>query len=145
MSTFGVIIGNRGFFPDVLARDGREEILRLLAEQGHKSFCLTPEESKFGSVETYADARRCAELFRSHADEIDGVVVSLPNFGDERAVGQQQQANEEPYRNNVMLFAHEPYQKTNCRITKSTSATPAQKIGLCNSGTFSSFGIGVTP
>src|ERR1700719_535119 len=86
MSTFGVIIGNRGFYPDVLARDGREEILRVLAEQGHKSFCLTPEESKFGSVETYADARRCAELFRSHADEIDGVVVSLPNFGDERAI-----------------------------------------------------------
>ena len=46
MSTFGVIIGNRGFFPDVLARDGREEILRVLGEQGHKAFCLTPEESK---------------------------------------------------------------------------------------------------
>src|SRR5690348_364783 len=86
MSTFGVIIGNRGFFPDVLARDGREEILRVLAEQGHKAFCLTPEESKFGSVETFADARRCADLFRSHADEIDGVLVSLPNFGDERAI-----------------------------------------------------------
>jgi len=86
MSTFGVIIGNRGFFPDVLARDGREEILRVLSELGHKAFCLTPEESKFGSVETFADARRCADLFRSHADEIDGVLVSLPNFGDERAI-----------------------------------------------------------
>jgi L-fucose isomerase-like protein len=86
VSTFGVIIGNRGFFPDVLARDGREEILRVLAEQGHKAFCLTPEESKFGSVETFADARRCADLFRAHGDEIDGVLVSLPNFGDERAI-----------------------------------------------------------
>src|SRR5258708_13534457 len=86
MSTFGVIIGNRGFFPDVLARDGREEILRVLDEQGHKSLCLTPEESKFGSVETFADARRCADLFRSHGDEIDGVLVSLPNFRDERAI-----------------------------------------------------------
>jgi L-fucose isomerase-like protein len=86
MSTFGVIIGNRGFFPDVLARDGREEILRVLAEQGHKAFCLTPEQSKFGSVETFADAKRCADLFRSHGDEIDGVLVSLPNFGDERAI-----------------------------------------------------------
>ncbi len=86
MSTFGVIVGNRGFFPDVLARDGREEILRVLAEQGHQAFCLTPEESKFGSVETFADARRCADLFRSHGDEIDGVLVSLPNFGDERAI-----------------------------------------------------------
>jgi len=42
--------------------------------------------SKFGSVETFADARRCADLFRSHGDEIDGVLVSLPNFGDERAI-----------------------------------------------------------
>ncbi len=86
MSTFGVIVGNRGFFPDVLARDGREEILRVLGEQGHNAYCLTPEESKFGSVETFADARRCADLFRSHGDEIDGVIVSLPNFGDERAI-----------------------------------------------------------
>jgi L-fucose isomerase-like protein len=86
MSTFGVIIGNRGFFPDLLARDGREEILRALAEQGHKAVCLTPEESKFGSVETFGDARRCADLFRSHGDGIDGVLVSLPNFGDERAI-----------------------------------------------------------
>src|SRR6202165_3955423 len=86
MSTFGVIIGNRGFFPDVLARDGRDEILRVLAEQGHKAFCLTSEQSKFGSTETLADARRCADLFRSHGDEIDGVLVSLPNFGDERAI-----------------------------------------------------------
>ena len=86
MSTFGVIIGNRGFFPDVLARDGREEVLRALGEQGHKALCLTAEQSKFGSVETFEDAKRCAELFRSHGDEIDGVIVSLPNFGDERAI-----------------------------------------------------------
>src|SRR4029077_15466729 len=86
VSTFGVIVGNRGFFPDVLARDGREEILRVLGEQSHKAYCPTPEESKFGSVETFADARRCADLFRSHGDEIDGVIVSLPNFGDERAI-----------------------------------------------------------
>src|SRR4029077_1057781 len=86
VSTFGVIVGNRGFFPDVLARDGREEILRVLGEQSHKAYCLTPEESKFGSVETFADARSCADLFRSHGDEIDGVIVTLPNFGDERAI-----------------------------------------------------------
>src|SRR4029077_2945420 len=86
VSTFGVIIGNRGFFPDVLARDGREEILRVLDEQSDNALCLTPEESKFGSVETFADARRCADLFRSHSDAIDGVLVSLPNFGDERAI-----------------------------------------------------------
>jgi L-fucose isomerase-like protein len=86
MSTFGVIIGNRGFFPDVLARDGREEILRVLAAQGHQAICLTPEQSKHGAVETHEEAKRCASLFRAAADRIDGVIVSLPNFGDERAI-----------------------------------------------------------
>jgi L-fucose isomerase-like protein len=81
-----VIIGNRGFFPDVLARDGREEILRVLEKEGYGSVCLTPQDTKFGSVETLQDARKCADLFRQHADGIDGVLVSLPNFGDERAV-----------------------------------------------------------
>jgi L-fucose isomerase-like protein len=30
------------------------------------------------AVETRADARKCAELFRSRRDAIDGIVVSLP-------------------------------------------------------------------
>jgi len=85
-TTFGVIIGNRGFFPDVLARDGREEILRVLEKEGYGSVCLTPQDTKFGSVETLQDARKCADLFRQHSGEIDGVLVSLPNFGDERGV-----------------------------------------------------------
>lgn len=85
-TTFGVIIGNRGFFPDALARDGRVAILRALEEQGYKTVCLAPDQTKHGSVETLADARRCADLFRARGDEIDGIVVSLPNFGDERGV-----------------------------------------------------------
>jgi len=86
VSTFGVIVGNRGFFPDVLARDGREEILRVLAAQGHEAICLTPEQSKFGAVETHEEAKRCAAMFRAASDRIEGVIVSLPNFGDERAI-----------------------------------------------------------
>jgi L-fucose isomerase-like protein len=85
-TTFGVIIGNRGFFPAVLARDGREEILRLLGQEGYKAICLTPEDTKFGSVETLQDSRKCADLFKKHGAEVDGILVSLPNFGDERGV-----------------------------------------------------------
>jgi len=85
-TTFGVIVGNRGFFPAVLARDGREEVLRILGQQGYKSICLTPEETKYGAVETLQEARQCADLFKRHAGEIDGIVVTLPNFGDERGV-----------------------------------------------------------
>jgi L-fucose isomerase-like protein len=85
-ATFGVIVGNRGFFPSALVRDGRQEVLSFLAAQGYNAVCLTPDDTKFGSVETLSDARKCAELFKQHRDQIDGVLVTLPNFGDERGV-----------------------------------------------------------
>ena len=47
---------------------------------------LGPEESKHGAVETYTEAQRCAELFKKHAEEIDGIIVTLPNFGEERGI-----------------------------------------------------------
>jgi len=84
--TFGVIVGNRGFFPDMLAKTGREEIIKVLEDAGANVVVLSPEESKFGAVETYAEAQRCAELFKKHADDIDGIIVTLPNFGDERGI-----------------------------------------------------------
>ena len=84
--TVGVIVGNRGFFPDHLAKSGREEILKALDIAGMNAVALGQEESKFGAVETHEEAKRCAALFRKRADEIDGIVVTLPNFGDERAV-----------------------------------------------------------
>ena len=47
---------------------------------------LGPEQSKHGAVETHEEAKRCAELFKSQGGKIDGIVVTLPNFGDERAI-----------------------------------------------------------
>jgi len=85
-STLGVIVGNRGFFPSHLCKTGRETILKVLEEEGIKAVLLSPEDTEFGSVESLQDAEKCAALFKQHADEIDGVLVTLPNFGDERAV-----------------------------------------------------------
>ena len=84
--TMGVIVGNRGFFPDHLAKSGREEILAALAKVGITAIALDEQASKYGAVETHEEAKRCAELFRKHADSIEGVIVTLPNFGDERAI-----------------------------------------------------------
>ncbi|HYO10227.1 MAG TPA: L-fucose/L-arabinose isomerase family protein [Tepidisphaeraceae bacterium] len=84
--TLGVIISNRDFFPDVLVGEARRDIKALLDSAGIASVMLTPEQTKLGGVESHADARRCADLFRQHRDAIDGVLVILPNFGDEKAV-----------------------------------------------------------
>ncbi len=85
-ATLGVIVGNRGFFPDHLCEMGRQTILKVLAAEGVDVIALTPEETKFGSVESLIDAEKCAALFKEYRDEIDGVLVTLPNFGDERGV-----------------------------------------------------------
>jgi len=84
--TMGLIVGNRGFFPDQLAKSGREEMIRVLQGAEIDVVVLGPEQSKHGAVETHEEAKRCAQLFRTHADRIDGVIVTLPNFGDERAI-----------------------------------------------------------
>jgi L-fucose isomerase-like protein len=84
--TMGLIVGNRGFFPDHLAKTGRDEMIQTLQNAGYDVVALTPEQSKHGAVETHEEAKRCAELFRSKSGVIDGVVVTLPNFGDERAI-----------------------------------------------------------
>jgi L-fucose isomerase-like protein len=83
---FGVIVGNRGFFPDHLARSGRSEMLAAIEKAGYEATAVGPEETKFGAVETRVEAARCADLFKQHRDAIDGVIVTLPNFGDERAI-----------------------------------------------------------
>jgi len=84
--TMGMIVGNRGFFPDHLAKSGREEMLRVLEAHEMDVVALTPNESKYGAVETREESRRCAELFKRNRERIDGIIVTLPNFGEERAI-----------------------------------------------------------
>jgi L-fucose isomerase-like protein len=84
--TMGVVVGNRGFFPSHLATSGRLEMVAALEAAGIKPIVLTPEETAHGAVETYEDAKKCAALFQQHAAEIDGIILTLPNFGEERGL-----------------------------------------------------------
>jgi L-fucose isomerase-like protein len=84
--TLGVIFGNRDFFPDKLVPEARADMLKLLAGLGVDAVMLDPAETKLGGVETHNDARKCADLFRKNRDRISGVLVCLPNFGDEKGV-----------------------------------------------------------
>lgn len=84
--TLAVIVGNRGFFPHHLAAEGRQTILQVLEQAGIRTV-ITPENATdHGAIELLKELHLCAELFRQHRDEIDGVLVTLPNFGDERAI-----------------------------------------------------------
>ncbi len=86
--TMGLIVGNRGFFPDHLARSGREQMIGILERAGMDVVAPGLEDTKHGAVETREEARRCAALFDSNRERIDGVIVTLPNFGDERAIAE---------------------------------------------------------
>jgi L-fucose isomerase-like protein len=84
--TFAVIVGTRGFFSAELARSGRRQLLEQIERAGHRAVILPAEATPTGAVETVADARKCADLWNEHRNEIDGVIVCLPNFGDELGI-----------------------------------------------------------
>lgn len=84
--TLGVIVGNRGFFPAHLCKTGRQTILKVLEQEGFKAIALDEETTQYGSVLTVSDSQKCADLFKKHRDEIDGILITLPNFGEESAI-----------------------------------------------------------
>lgn len=84
--TLGVILGNRNFFPDQLVTEARRDLTRLFADIEVEPVWLTEEDTKCGAVETWADAVRCGQLFARNRDNIAGILVCLPNFGDERGI-----------------------------------------------------------
>ncbi len=88
ISTLGVIIGNRDFFPDKLVAEARTEIMDLCKQLNITPILLSDADSKLGGVETFAEAQKCANLFKQHAEAIDGILVILPNFGDEKGVAE---------------------------------------------------------
>lgn len=84
--TFGVIIATRNIFNSKLAVEARAKVLAKLEKMGFNSIILQSEETPTGNIEGYADAVKCAELFRKNSELIDGILVVLPNFGDELGV-----------------------------------------------------------
>ncbi|MHA1985610.1 MAG: L-fucose/L-arabinose isomerase family protein [Promethearchaeota archaeon] len=85
-STFGIILGNRDVFPDHLVREGRKDIIDVMNELGYNYIILDEGDTPLGAVETYLDAKKCADLFKENTDKIMGIVLCLCNFGDEKAV-----------------------------------------------------------
>jgi L-fucose isomerase-like protein len=82
----GLLVGSRGFFPGHLAATGREQMIKTLERAGFDVVVLGTGDTTHGAVQTRADARKCAALFKKHGERIAGVIVTLPNFGDEAAV-----------------------------------------------------------
>ncbi|MFI4912823.1 MAG: L-fucose/L-arabinose isomerase family protein [Sedimentisphaeraceae bacterium JB056] len=82
-STFALLLGNRGFFPAELITQARKELINKLESLGHKVIMPDENTTRHGAVSDNNDARVYAEFLEENKDKYDGIIISLPNFGDE--------------------------------------------------------------
>src|SRR2546426_10475955 len=80
--TLGMIVGNRGFFPDHLARTGHQEMKAVLEAAGVEVIAVTEAGSKDGAVETRPEGAEWAALFAQQPEGRGGAVAASPHFWD---------------------------------------------------------------
>lgn len=86
--TFGLIVGSRLFFNGAPAVAAREQALAQFKKLGIDVKTLPADLTENGAVQSRKDAALYGDFFRAQRDEIDGLVVLLPNFGDEVAIAE---------------------------------------------------------
>jgi L-fucose isomerase-like protein len=84
--SLGLIVATRGVFNKKLAQEGRAKIVERVKTLGYEPIILPESATPTGAIETLGDAQKCAALFRQNCDKIKGIIVTLPNFGDEIGV-----------------------------------------------------------
>jgi len=82
-TTFALFFGNRGFFPAALIAEAREELPRVLNSCDHDVIMMDAEATRYGAVETTREGQAYARFLADHRGEYGGVILCLPNFGDE--------------------------------------------------------------
>lgn len=81
-----LLVANRGFFPSTVIQSAREEMKSAFAKAGMECLDMEVERTKYGAVETMQEGRIYAQFLKEHDGEYDGVVICLPNFGDENGI-----------------------------------------------------------
>lgn len=82
-STFALFFGNRGFFPESLIGEARRELGETLTKLGYEYLMMDSNLTRFGAVESPEEGRKYARFLESNRGKFDGVILCLPNFGDE--------------------------------------------------------------
>lgn len=82
-TTFALFFGNRGFFPGELIADARRDLVTACERAGYATLVMDEALTRYGAVETIGEGRLFAKFLEEHRGEYDGVILSLPNFGDE--------------------------------------------------------------
>jgi L-fucose isomerase-like protein len=82
-TTFALYFGTRGFFPESLIASARREMNGKLKSLGYDALMMNENATPYGAVETREHGLKYAEFLKKHAGQYDGVILCLPNFGDE--------------------------------------------------------------
>lgn len=136
--TFGIIVGTRNIFNSELAQKGRQKILDELEKAGFNTIILPTEETPSGAIESIQDARKCADFFNQNRNHLDGIIVTLPNFGDELGV-----VNTIKYAElNVPVLVHAEDDDNDKVDVKSRRDAFCGKLSVCNN--FYQYGIPFT-
>lgn len=80
---FAVMYANRGFFPGEVIKDARDEMKKAIKESGNGFIEIEESKTRYGAVETIAEGKIFAEFLKENEGRFDGIIVCLPNFGDE--------------------------------------------------------------
>lgn len=82
-SSFALYFGNRGFFPESLIAEARKELSQILKKLGHDILMMDSSLTRFGAIESSEEGRKYAKFLNDNRGKFDGVILCLPNFGDE--------------------------------------------------------------
>ncbi len=82
-TTFALYFGNRGFFPGELISEARESMCKALDNNGYDYILMDENLTRYGAVETITEGKLFAEFLEANKGKYDGIILSLPNFGDE--------------------------------------------------------------
>ena len=82
-STFALYFGNRGFFPESLIAEARQELPEVLTKLGFESLMMDSTLTRYGAIESAEEGQKYARFLDSNRGKYDGVILCLPNFGDE--------------------------------------------------------------
>lgn len=81
-----LLIANRGFFPSSVIESARADMLAAFARAGLEAIFPDLSATRYGAVETTAEGVVFREFLESNRGTYDGLVICLPNFGDENGI-----------------------------------------------------------
>lgn len=81
-----LLVANRGFFPASVIEEAYADMKTAFAKAGVTPLTFEEEKTKYNAVESTADGNAFHDFLAVHDGEYDGLVICLPNFGDENGI-----------------------------------------------------------